>query len=73
MSQIHESSSVTKRSETSQPKTMTIGSNATSGGASEQVVEILNRYNHVFSGIGRIRDVKNNKELYVKFSISESK
>ena len=69
MSQVHESSSVTKQGEASQPKTMAIGSNATSGGACEQVEEILNRYNHVFSGIGRIRDVKNNKELYVNFNM----
>ena len=34
-----------------------------------QIKEILGKHNRAFQGIGRIRDVKKNEELYVKFSM----
>ena len=36
---------------------------------SKQIGEILAEHETVFRGIGRIRDVKNNEEMYVKFSM----
>ena len=36
---------------------------------SKQIGEILAEHETVFRGIGRIRDEKNNEEMYVKFSM----
>ena len=34
-----------------------------------EITRLLNKHSKVFEGIGRIRDNKNNKELFVKFSM----
>ena len=34
-----------------------------------RIPEILDKYDSVFHGIGKIRDNKNNNELYVRFSM----
>ena len=34
-----------------------------------RILEILGKYDSVFHGIGKIRDNKNDNELYVRFSI----
>ena len=48
----------------------TKGNTETSGETtSDQIKDNLERYSHVFSGIGRIRDVKNDEEFYVSFSM----
>ena len=33
-----------------------------------EIKEITDQYSDVFKGIGKIRDIKNGKEFYVKFS-----
>ena len=35
----------------------------------QAIQEITNKFSSVFEGIGKIRDMKNNKELYVQFSM----
>ena len=44
-------------------------SNSSATSTGESIEDILEKHSDVFSGIGRIRDVKNDEELYVSFNM----
>lgn len=38
----------------------------------QDIETITRKFSNIFEGIGRVRDIKNDKELYVQFSIKEN-
>ena len=62
MLQIKEDGSFAEQNDMRIPNTECSVSSVTATG---EIQEIIGQHEDVFSGIGRVRDVRNNKELYV--------